>query len=326
MIKMSITLSIIIAIVGLGYLASCYKSAILSKDNIEFKPRLSDYGIYTGVSGSLVHTDNYKSYELSTPLFSDYAEKQRLIKLPAGTSLTAVTDGLPEFPDNTVIVKTFFYYNNKSDTSKGKKIIETRLLIKSNGKWNAATYMWNKQQTDADLISAGADVPTNWIDETGKPQVIAYHIPNRAECGMCHINDKEITPIGPKIRNLNFDVIRNGVPVNQLQHLQNQGVFASVNPASFTTLPDWKNTSFSLEQRARAYLDVNCGHCHNNNGLASHISLVLTYQTSLTDSKIPNKKKAIEVLMSRGVMPLIGTTVVDKDGFQLIQNYLQSLR
>src|SRR4030095_12750164 len=238
MIKISITLIIIIAlIVGLSYLASCYKPTMRLEDNIEFKPLLSDYGIYTGVPGSLIHGNSYKLYELSTPLFSDYAEKQRLIKLPAGTNLTSVDDGLPDFPDKTVIVKTFFYYNNKTDTAKGKKIIETRLLIKSNDKWNAATYMWNKQQTDADLISAGADVPMNWIDETGKPQVIAYHIPNRTECGMCHRKDNEITLIGPKIRNLNFDVIRDGVTVNQLQHLQNQGVFASVNPASFTRLP-----------------------------------------------------------------------------------------
>jgi len=326
MLRNIIVVTIIVAFVGLGYLASCYKLDIHSRDNIEFHSRLSDYDIYPGVPGSLVFNSGYKLYELSTPLFSDYAEKQRLIKLPAGTTLTAINDGLPQFPDNTIIVKTFFYYNNKADTSKGKKIIETRLLIKSNGKWNAATYMWNSQQTNADLISSGADVPMNWIDESGKPHVIAYHIPSKIECSMCHRNDKEIIPIGPKIRNLNFDVIRNGITVNQLQHLQSQGIFAPLNPSTFLRLPDWKNTSFSLEQRARAYLDVNCGHCHNNNGLALHSSLVLTYQTSLTESKITSRKQAIDDLMSNGTMPLIGTTLVHEDGLQLVKSYLQTLK
>jgi hypothetical protein len=29
--------------------------------------------------------------------------------------------------------------------------------------------------------------------------------------------------------------------------------------------------------------------------------------------------------MSRGTMPLIGTTIIDKEGLQLIQKYLQTL-
>ncbi|HET6769565.1 MAG TPA: hypothetical protein VFH08_19295, partial [Chitinophagaceae bacterium] len=235
-------------------------------------------------------------------------------------------DGLPVIPDSTIIVKTFYYYADKRDTSLGKKIIETRLLIKNNGKWNAASYIWNSGQTDATFISAGADVPINWIDESGSPMVIAYHLPSKAECGMCHQSDKNITPIGIKIRNLNFDVVHNNSTINQLHYLQNKGVMATMSPAAFTELPDWKNTSYSIEQRARAYLDVNCGHCHNNSGLASHLSLELTYQTSFSDSRIGDKKQAINILMSKGLMPLIGTTLVDKDGLTLIQNYLQTIR
>ncbi|MCP2937417.1 hypothetical protein NK983_32460, partial [Salmonella enterica subsp. enterica serovar Typhimurium] len=83
---------------------------------------------------------------------SDYAEKQRLIKIPVGTKINALDDGLPNFPDGSIIVKTFYYYNNKKDTARGKRIMETRLLIKHVGKWNAATYIWNQDQTDAKLI------------------------------------------------------------------------------------------------------------------------------------------------------------------------------
>lgn len=39
----------------------------------------------------------------TTGLFTDYAEKQRLIKLPEGYKLTAVSDELPYFPDGTIV-------------------------------------------------------------------------------------------------------------------------------------------------------------------------------------------------------------------------------
>jgi mono/diheme cytochrome c family protein len=142
---------------------------------------------------------------------------------------------------------------------------------------------------------------------------------------MCHQSDKNIIPIGPKIRNLNMDIIRNGSTINQLQHLQNIGIMAQMNPASFGKLPNWKSGSYALEERARAYLDVNCGHCHNNRGFASNSSLRLTYETSLGNSHIRREKNVIDILMSRGTMPLIGTTIIDKEGLQLIQKYLQTL-
>src|SRR5690606_19599625 len=87
-------------------------------------------------------------YKLNTSLFTDYAHKQRLIALPAGTTMTFDGDGLPMFPDNTVIAKTFFYNIDDRDQSLGKIIIETRILIKINGVWETGDYRWNEDQTD----------------------------------------------------------------------------------------------------------------------------------------------------------------------------------
>ena len=70
---------------------------------------------------ALIQLWHKKSFELSTSLFTDYAEKQRLIKLPANTKLIGISDGLPEFPDETVLAKTFYYYVDKSDSTKKKK-------------------------------------------------------------------------------------------------------------------------------------------------------------------------------------------------------------
>jgi len=318
-------LCVFVLFASISYFPSCKKSEIPSVDDIIFKPRLSEYNIYKGGAGSLVFDSSFVQYELSTALFSDYAEKQRLIKIPVGTKINALDDGLPNFPDGSIIVKTFYYYNNKKDTARGKRIMETRLLIKHVGKWNAATYIWNQDQTDAKLISAGRDIPVNWIDEEGNPRVISYHVPSRIECGMCHQSNKLLTPIGPKIINLNFNISYNGSWANQLTYLQNSGVLTPVNPANFSQLPQWNDTRYSIEQRARAYLDLNCAHCHNSAGFASHSSLKLNYDVSLSDSKIGKHKKAIDILMSRGAMPLIGTTVVDHQGLQLVREYLKTL-
>lgn len=313
-------------LVSLGSIFSCYKLPGFVNDTVTFPQNLSQFGIYPGAPGSLAHPDNYKPYELATALFSDYAEKQRLIYVPPGKKLIPMSDELPDFPDSTIIVKTFFYYHNKSDTSLGKRIIETRLLIRRRGKWNAATYAWNQQQTDAVLIDSGADLPINWIDERGTPRVITYHIPSRTECGMCHKDEQELTPIGPKMRNMNVDVYRNGATINQLRFLQQEALFDDLDPSAYATLPDWKNSRYSLSQRARAYLDVNCGHCHRPEGLASHTSLRLSYNLSMDETNIPAKKRVIEKLMESGGMPLIGTTLVDQDALTLIRNYLTSIR
>src|SRR5918995_319568 len=106
---------ILIATITVGYLTSCEKSNLPDNHDIGFKAHLSEYHIYTGGPGSLAFLPPYRSYTIATPLFSDYAEKQRLIKIPAGTKLIAKDDGLPGFPDSTIIVKTFYYFRNRTD-------------------------------------------------------------------------------------------------------------------------------------------------------------------------------------------------------------------
>jgi len=47
--------------------------------------------------------------ESGSTLFTDHAEKQRLVKLLTGKRMRANGDALPEFPDGTIIAKTFYY-------------------------------------------------------------------------------------------------------------------------------------------------------------------------------------------------------------------------
>jgi hypothetical protein len=113
----------IIFLISLGMLAIIYFQAC-SKPVIALStllPKLSDYAIYSGKASNLQPSNDYKFYELSSQLFSDYSEKQRIIKLPAGTKLATVDNGLVDFPESTIIVKTFYYCNDTRDATKGKK-------------------------------------------------------------------------------------------------------------------------------------------------------------------------------------------------------------
>ena len=79
-----------------------------------------------------------------------------------------------------------------------------------------------------------------------------------------------IVPIGPKARFLNRDNVYGEQTVNQLAHMEAQGILAGVpgDLAAIETVADWQDTAAPLENRAKAYLDSNCAHCHNPGGFA----------------------------------------------------------
>ncbi|WCO01047.1 fibronectin type III domain-containing protein [Psychroserpens ponticola] len=293
----------------------------------EFRPTLSELNLFVGDLGNLEITPYGFEYELSTKLFTDYAIKQRFIVLPNGEKLTYNGDGFPLFPDNTIIVKTFYYNNNETDLSQGTNIIETRVLIKINGSWELGNYKWNDSQTEATLDTAGATVPVTWVDADGASQSINYEIPSSTDCFTCHSNNFETVPIGPKLRTLNFNV--NGS--NQLQTLiDNEMLEGLTDPSTVGDLPDWEDTSLGLERRARAYMDINCAHCHIEGGYCENqSSLRLSYETAFGESSISENSNSILARIQNTIpqygMPLIGTTILHDEGVSLMIDYINSL-
>lgn len=293
----------------------------------EFKTNLSELNIFEGDLNELVITEKAFEYDINTKLFSDYAHKQRLIALPEGTSLQYNGDGLPIFPDNTVIAKTFYYNVDERDLSLGKTIIETRILIKINDNWETGNYIWNDTQTDATLDTEGSTVPISWIDTDGNANPTSYKIPSSTDCFTCHSNSDRILPIGPKLRSMNFNV--NGI--NQLeQFISNQQLTGITSSGSVRSLPNWEDTSLSLETRARAYIDINCAHCHIPGGTcADESTLNLAFETTLEDSNILSQVALMDYRISfylEGIsMPFIGTTMRHTEGLDLVQTYLNTL-
>jgi len=268
-----------------------------------------------------------KDRELSSVLFSDYSHKQRLVKVPTGTIMTSSSDGTIDFPNKTILVKTFFYYNDERDTSLGKRIMETRLLIKENNSWNVATYIWNENQTDAILELNGFDTPISWIDENGSNRSTTYHIPTENECMTCHQSNSTMTPLGPTLRNLNRNVNRDGSIINQLTHMQGNGILNNFPVSEIGQIVDYDDASSTLENRGRAYLAMNCAHCHNPNSWerAAEREFDFRYETPLEKAGILFEEDKIIRALEDQEMPLIGTTMLDEEGVNLVIQYIENL-
>lgn len=242
--------------------------------------RLSEYGFFTHLGSPLVPNEGVVPYDLNTPLFSDYTTKYRFIRLPPGTSATYAEEGPIDLPVGSVVIKTFSYLNDIRDPSKGERLLETRLLVRAGEGYEPRIYVWNKDQDDADLDQAGSVVETSWTHYDGETRTNRYIIPNANQCKGCHENSGVTDLIGPKARNLNRGYLYSEGLENQIAHLERIGYLAG-GPSTDArpTLPVWDDpSSGSVEDRARAWLDVQCAHCHNPKGPARTSALDLRYE------------------------------------------------
>jgi uncharacterized repeat protein (TIGR03806 family) len=326
---------------------------MVKPDHIYAPQWLSEYGFFDGELANLEPTQQLTPYSLNTPLFSDYAEKERFIYLPEGTAISYTEKGPVDFPDGTVLIKNFYYYTTASrDMMARKRLIETRLLTKEKGKWNPLNYIWNATQTDARLDFVGKKESVNWIDVNGKSRTVNYVIPNRNQCNNCHNTNNSIVPIGTTIAQLNqpYFLDQN---VNQLDLFAQKQILTGYDPTkSHQQLPVWNDPmSGNVEQRSRAYLDANCAHCHTMGGSAKNSGLFLGYDEihprkrgvfkppiaagkgsgNLSFGIVPGKpEESILIYRMKNNdpairMPEIGRTIAHEEGIALLTSYIKQL-
>jgi uncharacterized repeat protein (TIGR03806 family) len=258
------------------------------------KQNLSEYGFFKGAMKDLQPIESVFEYEVNAPLFSDYAEKKRLIALPPNGQLTYKAEGAFDCPIGTTIIKNFYYSHDQAQPEQGRRILETRLLIKETKGWKALEYVWNEEQTEAVLEVAGANAAIIWKNKEGKKQQLDYLMPNLSQCKGCHSYDGQFVLLGLTAKQLNKEIIAEQSTENQLITWQKKGILSKlpqektsdgvaqshpVTNAEMPKLPDYqdaKNTD--LNAKARSYLDANCAHCHNAHGPANTTGLLLNYE------------------------------------------------
>ncbi len=261
--------------------------------------RLSAWGLLFVAEGKLSINDSVLPYDINTPLFSDYALKLRTVWMPAGTEAVYHAVREFEFPIGTILSKTFYYEKAEAFTRTALRVqkadretmldpdgvlnlddnvlIETRLLVRYADGWKAFTYVWTALQDDALLAIAGAIRDVEFVTNEGFER-IKYVVPDANQCAGCHTPDhasRSIRPLGPKAWQLNRDYDYRGTPANQLDYWRRNGKLTGVVPAP-PRGPRWyAPADASTEERAKAYLDVNCAHCHNPAGAADSSALHL---------------------------------------------------
>jgi parallel beta-helix repeat protein len=277
-------------------------------------PELAHYGLFSDAADPLSPgLEGGLPYDLTTPLFSDYALKHRVIFLPPGLAarwqdFESGPNAHLDFPTGTVIAKTFYFVDGEQ-----RQVVETRLLIKRRTAdggvfWAGLPYVWERDEQGrrvARLEIAGTRVAARWdyldpdprvVDASGQRrryqgQTADYAVPQAAQCVTCHAREgleAGSAPIGPKPRGLNRDYDYGGAigTRNQLAFWCSSGLISGC-PDDFATAPrltEWNlpgsaghspGSGEDLEARARAYLEANCAHCHNPRGVAKSTRLLL---------------------------------------------------
>jgi uncharacterized repeat protein (TIGR03806 family) len=342
---------LLLATTAILLFTACSQRPVTAHLEEPYPKHLSDWHLFIAAQ-PLTPNTNVVPYDLNTPLFSDYASKYRFIWMPPNTSARYKEDGPFDFPVGTILAKTFaFPAASDSANSRKEQLIETRLLVHAKSGWVALPYIWDTAQRDATLQLVPDPVAIHFSDAAGHAHDFTYVIPNANECHECHDIDKVLLPIGPKARNLNRDLAYAEHPENQLAHLARVGYLQGLPPGNaIPKAARWDDPSAPVADRARAYLDNNCAHCHQPGGQAGYTGV--DFRLSQTDlahqglCKSPNSAGytgalrydlipgdpehsiliyRLESTAPKVSMPALGRDVVHAEGVQLLRQWIASL-
>lgn len=266
------------------------------------------------------------AYDVTTPLWSDGATKERFVVVPKGARITARPDGDLVFPVGTVAVKTF--------AVDGKRI-ETRLLVQHDVEdWVGYSYAWKEDGSDAELVRGNRIAPL----AGGK----SWYFPSSTDCSACHTPAAGYT-LGLEAKQL----VGRGEALSQLE----AKLGAPIDHASLATLvPVDAPPPATAEARARSYLHSNCSMCHREgSATGAVVDLDLRIETPLAKTGLCKEAQAgtlglataahivaprdpaasVVVARMRTVderrMPKLASRIVDEAGVAAVEAWIRDL-
>ncbi len=309
---------------------------------------LSQTGAFKDVR-NLVPADGLMPYDLRVAFWSDGASKLRWVAVPKEKIGFAPT-GEWTWPAGTVFVKTFEMTMDAAHPDV-KRRLETRLLVRDDaGGVYGVVYKWRSDNSDADLLSSSLEEPLSIHTAPGTTQPQVWHYPSRAECLQCH-NEKARGVLGLKTRQMNREITYpSGVRDNQLRTWNHLGLFTpqlhDTDIAALPTLAASDDTTRSLEDRARSYLDANCSQCHRPGVTAANFdarydtppaSQAIVDGPVLIDERIDRSRVVAPNDIWRSIaymrvntndeirMPPIARETIDVKGVALLKQWITSL-
>lgn len=228
---------------------------------------LSETGLYEDAARDLVRAD-VLPYSPQYPLWSDGARKRRWIHLPEGRSIDATDPDHWVFPIGTRLWKEFAF----------EQRVETRYAERrADGGWTYAAYVWNAEQTDAELAPERG-IANACRSADGTP----YDVPARADCLLCHAGGQgpvlgfgalqlstDRDPLAPHAEEPPPGAV-------DLKQLVERGLVRHL-PRRFAEDPPRIAAASPRERAALGYLHANCGACHSESGPLAHLDLALAH-------------------------------------------------
>ena len=286
-------------------------------------------------SNPLLPASGMIPYGVNAPAWDDGAAVERWFALPDGTTATQASDGHIDLPPGSMVMQLM---------RLGSRAVETRLFANHpDVGWRGYSYEWAADGSDATRMDS-----SRVEDIDGQP----WTYPSSGECAACHQAVAGSTlALSVKQLNRDFTYPSTGRTADQLETYDAIGLFSSPLPGDPGTRPALANpyaAGVDPNDGSRAWLDVNCAHCHRPAGPTGR-TVDLRSETPLedtgtcdvppvgTDAGIaggvliapgePDRSVLLARVATRGpeAMPSLVTLAVDDAGTALLDGWIDAL-
>ena len=166
----------------------------------ESHAKLSDWGLFKSID-DLDPGAGVVEYDVISATHADYANARRFFYQPDGARIGYEPTAPWTLANGSILAQSFAYESGAR--------LETRILYLNEGSWRPFVYVWRKDNSDADLELAGETLNVSWVDPSGDVRETDYHVPNVAQCVVCHAEGREqsertaLRPLSFRTRQLN---------------------------------------------------------------------------------------------------------------------------
>ncbi|QEL13660.1 PQQ-dependent sugar dehydrogenase [Limnoglobus roseus] len=149
-----------------------------------FPRKLSESGLFADVPTHAMKP-GVIPYSVNAPFWSDGLHKERFVAIPSAEQVEFTRKNGWNFPDRTVIVKSFALEREEGNAAS-RKWVETRFFTKQGTEWAGYSYLWNDAGTDAELVGGGGLDKEFTVKTAAGERKQVWHYPSRSECMVCH--------------------------------------------------------------------------------------------------------------------------------------------
>ncbi|MCG8648881.1 MAG: PQQ-dependent sugar dehydrogenase, partial [Pirellulales bacterium] len=257
-----------------------------------FPRKLSQTGLFTSTK-TMQPSPGVMAYQLAAQAWQDGATSQFVVGIPGNATIQInQRQRAWNYPTGTVFAKTL----SRPVAGKPAFKLETQLLHFDGIDWQPYSYLWNDDQSDADLV--GGEGKLHQFDN-GQ----TWQIHHRAQCRACH-SRQHGGAVGFSLANLDrpsaSDPSRNQVDQLVAMKVLNR---KAPQPWNISAMVDPGDKNASLERRARSYLTANCAHCHSRGG-GGTVPLDLMY------SNRTDQINAVDVIPMQGAFGIDKARVI----------------